>query len=332
MIQIKIKNRMRPFIKNIPLIMLTFIIFIGCNDNGVKLSENSQRSDNAYKVDISQNGSFQNPTWSPDGKSLLYTRFWNGYNEEPADLMIIDLEKNKVKTLVSDGSGNINLPGSSWNARTNTIVFSSSRNPHDEIYIIKDNGNPGDEKKITNRLNKVAYEPSISPDGQWIVFESHLLDEEGEGIIVKYKVDGSESYQELTEPNDDCRQPNWSPTGDLILYQKLSPEQWDIWVMNEEGENHRKVTTGTGDKTDASFSPDGQCIVYSSDEEDIDFANLFIIPVSGGNAIKISNYSGYDGAPSWSPDGNRIAFESSKADPDGSTGTTIWVINIPDYL
>lgn len=312
----------------------------GCNNEKSNVDEPDQshepgqriyREDGAYKVDIAQNGSLQNPVWSPDSKSLLFTKFRNGYNKEPADLLIINRENNNIKTLVSDGSGNINLPGSSWNSKTNTIVFASSREPHDEIYIIKDTGNPGDEIKITNRQTKVAFEPSMSPDGQWIVFESHLIDVEENGIIVKYKVDGSESYQELTDPDDDCRQPNWSPAGDLILYQKLSEGQWDIWVMNSEGNNHRKVTKGIGDKTDASFSPDGEWIVYSSDEGGIEFSNLFIVPVSGGNSIRITTYDGYDGAPSWSPDGNKIAFESYKADPDGSTGTEIWMIEVPNH-
>ena len=317
--------------QNTLLIILVFFCFIACNDNGVKPTENVQRHDDAYKVDISQNGSYQNPAWSPDGRSLVCTRFRKGYNEEPADLLIIDLDKGDVKTLVSDGSGNINLPRSCWNSKTHTIVFSSTREPHDEIYLIKDTGNPGDEQKITNRPTKVAYEPSLSSDGQWIVFEAHLLDVEQNGVMLKYKMYGSEPYQELTDPDDDCRKPNWSSIGDLVLYQKFSNEQWDIWVMTADGKNHRKVTGGTGDKTDASFSPDGKWIVYSSDERGLEYANLFVIPVSGADSRRITNYNGYDGAPSWSADGKKIVFESYKADPDGSKGTTLWILNIHDF-
>ena len=112
--------------------------------------------DGAYQVDIPQSGSLQNPAWSPDGQSILFTRFRNGYNKEPADLSIIDLESTSMRTLVSDGSGNVNLPGSSWNSATHEIVFSSSREPHDEIFVIDENGNPGDETKITERENEVA--------------------------------------------------------------------------------------------------------------------------------------------------------------------------------
>ncbi len=310
---------------------LLFAVFTGCGDSpespDPQLGED--RQDEAFKVSISKNGSLQNPAWSPDGGSILFTRFVNGYNEEPADLLVINLGDNSVRTLVSNGTGNISLPGSVWNETTGKIIFASTRDPHDEIYMIDEDGMSGDEVKVTSRTNNVAYEPSLSPDGERIVFESHVLDVVNDGVITTYKVDGSEPFTALTAVSDDCRQPNWSPAGGLILFQRYSGGQWDIWVMNSDGSEQRKVTDGAGDKTDASFSPDGQLIVYSSDEGGLDSANLFIVPVSGGNSTRVSFFSGYDGAPSWSPDGNRIAFESYPGDPDGSEGTSILIIDVP---
>jgi TolB protein len=161
-------------------------------------------------LNIPLRGSLQNPAFSPDNKSIVFTRFTNGYNIEPAEIYKFNLNTEKLTLLVSNGSGNINLPGASWN--NGKIVFASTREPHDEIYIISENGISGEEIKITNRTNNVAYEPTFSPDGKWIVFESHILDMETGGIITKYKIDGSSSYIELTAKGDDCRQPNWSPS------------------------------------------------------------------------------------------------------------------------
>ncbi|MBI9046423.1 MAG: PD40 domain-containing protein [Anaerolineaceae bacterium] len=288
-----------------------------------------QREDTAYSVDIPMKGSLQNPAWSPDSDALLFTQFSDGYNLEPADLVVIDLASGGTRVLVSDGSGNVNLPGSSWNSLIGNIIFSSSREPHDEIYLIDAQGSPGNEHKITSRTKLAAYEASLSPDGKWIVFESHQVDEEDNGILLKYKIDGTKPYQNLTDPDEDCRQPNWSPAGSQILYQKFSHAQWDIWTMDSDGNHHQKVTSGSGDKTDASFSPDGQWIVYSSNQSGLEFANLFITSLTGDKLLRLTHYEGYDGAPSWSPDGKKIAFESYPDDPDDSSGTTLWMIDVP---
>ena len=301
----------------------------GGDDDGDDAPSTGERADGAQQLTIDRDGSLQNPAWSPDSDAVLFTRFRDGYNAEPADLFVVELPDGEPRTLVQDGSGNVNLPGSSWNAETGAIVFSSSRDPHDEIYSVDDFGEPGDESPVTQRDDFVAYEPTLSPDGAWIVFESHRLDEEDYGVITKYAVDGSSDYEALTASDDDCRQPNWSPTGDLILYQRYDGDQWEIWVMSPEGSDVRQVTDGPGDKTDASFSPDGEWIVYSSDEGELDLANLFAIPVAGGESVRITEWDGYDGAPAWSPDGSQIAFESFGGDPDDSPGTTLWLVDAP---
>ena len=299
------------------------------DDDDPELSDD--RQDDAVKIAVSLDGSLQNPAWSPDGDRLVFTRFRNGYNAEPADLFLVEVGDGSTRELVNDGSANVNLPGAAWNATTEEIVFSSSREPHDEIYVIDDNGAAGDEIQITEREGLMAYEPSFSPDGEWVVFESHVVDQEDNGVITRYRVDGTGDYETLTDSDADCRQPNWAPDGGHIVCQCYEDGQWDLWVMDEDGSAFGKVTTGSGDKTDASFSPDGQWIVYSSDAGELTLANIFVVSIDGGDPIRVTHWDGYDGAPSWAST-NQIAFESYFGDPDDSTGTTLWVIDVPDGL
>ncbi len=303
------------------------------------------RDDGARRIEIGLKGSLQNAHNSPDSKSLLFTRWRDGYNQGRADLFVYDLRTRRLKSLVSNEWANVNLNGSAWNEKTNQIVFASDREPQDEIYMIAADGKPGSETQITNRKNHVAYEPSFSPDGKWIVFESHPLDQEGNGVIIKcrivesgsgsdkvgLKTDGLEKgYIALSDLKGDCRQPVWSPTGEQILYQKLTDGRWDLWLVNADGTENRIATTGQGSKTDGSFSPDGKWIVYSSDGQgELKFANIYVSPVSGGKPIRITEFDGYDGAPTWSPDGKTIYFESCSGDPDDSQGTKLWAIDAP---
>ena len=291
-------------------------------------SYTARRPDGARRLNINLTGSLQNPSFSPDGKSLLFTRFRDGYNKGSSELYIYNLETGSLRLLMSDNTSNVNLPGSSWNATIHAIVFSSDREPHDEIYLIDENGSTGDEVRITDRQNKQSFEPTLSPDGRWVVFESHDIDVEDDGIITIYKLDHSSGYINLTFPQQNCKQPNWSPTGDRILYQRFASGKWSVWTMNTDGSDVTRVTGPEESATDAVFSPDGQWIIYSSENDNVELANIHKIPAGGGTPVRITKYRGYDGAPAISPDGSRIAFESVFGDPEQSTGTKLWVINI----
>ena len=290
------------------------------------------RPDGAQRLEIPLAGSLQNPAFSPDGRTILFTRFRNGYNQGPADLYLFNLDTGVVQPLVADGHANVNLPGAAWHPATNRIAFASDRDPHDEIFIIPATGHTGDETRVTSQATRQSYEPTFSPDGQWLVFESHPLDVAGQGVVTRHRADGTGAYVALTAAGDDCRQPNWDPAGAYVVYQKLAGGQWDLWLTDPDGATHRKLTTGAGDKTDGSFSPSGRWVVYSSDEGGLAHANLFARPAEGGDARRITQYTGYDGAPSWSPDGTRVAFESTPGDPDGSAGSTLWIIAASEDL
>jgi Tol biopolymer transport system component len=115
-----------------------------------------ERHDGATPLTIVLDGSLQNGAWSPDASALVLTRFRDGYNEGPADIYTYSVETQALHLLVSDGSANVNLPGSSWNRVANAIVFSSSRGLHDEIYVIGDAGLPGDEAAITSQDSHIS--------------------------------------------------------------------------------------------------------------------------------------------------------------------------------
>jgi TolB protein len=267
------------------------------------------RQDGAEEIAIPLEGSLQNAAWSPDGAQIVFTRFRRGYNKAPADILVFDLQAATIRTLIADGEGNVSQPGSTWNARMNRIVFSSTRATHDEVFMIGAQEKSDLAKQLTSDEKYMAYEPSMSPDGQSVVFEAHVLNDESNGIIRQLTL-GSSQVEDLTRAGEDCRQPNWSPAGNAIVYQKKVNGQWDLWIYDIRSKQHRRLTEGDGDKTDATFSPDGHWVLYSADNSNLKQASLFATSLQGGSPIQITNGGVYDGAPSWSPDGKYIVFES----------------------
>jgi TolB protein len=183
---------------------------------------------------------------------------------------------------------------------------------------------------VTSRSSRAAYEPSFAPDGQSLVFESRDIGNEERGQITLFEIDGRGRYIDITRSDEDCRQPNWSARGDYIVYQKQLGGQWDIWLYDINSKQHRLVTAGLlGDKTDASFSPDGRFIVYSGKAPETDGSSppdgesVLVLPLTGGRPIPLTRHPGYHGAPSWSPDGASVLTEASMHSPDGTAGTEL---------
>ncbi|HEC24286.1 MAG TPA: hypothetical protein ENI95_15365 [Chloroflexi bacterium] len=277
----------------------------------------------------------QNPAFSPSGARLIFTRFENGYNEGPSAIYLLDPASGEISLLAAaPDSDTVNLPGGCWNAATGRIAFSSDREGGDEIWTMAEDG--GDLFRVTHHTTRAHFiEPGFSPDGAWIVFESSMG---GAGSIWKVRADGSELTPLVDDPGFEARQPNWSPNGDRILFQgRLAgsgDEGWDLYTVAVDGSDRRPVTghgrpgDAPSGETDASWSPDGRWIVYSSDYGGLPTPDIFVIPSGGGEPIRVTrDPERYNGAPSWSPDGQWIAFEAHEGDDERPS--SLWMIPAP---
>ena len=91
-----------------------------------------------------------------------------------------------------------------------------------------------------------------------------------------------------------------------IVFSYLS----DIWMVNEDGSNPRRLTVHTARDIYPRFSPDGKWIAFSSDR----YGNydVFIIPSGGGEPRQLTFNSSADTVVSWSRDSKRVIFSSAR--------------------
>lgn len=297
------------------------------------------RPDGALRLTTPPPGaSDQNPAFSPDGSRLVFTRFENGYNQGPAALFLLNLSNGEVARLTPPGDqDNVNLPGAAWDAVGDRIVFASDRIEADDLWWVAPGSGVFNRVTVHDGLPRYV-EPSWSPDGEWIVFEADDDVPGGgrQGSIWKVRADGAGLTRLTDGPGSGCddRQPNWSPAGDRILFQRRVPgsDDWDLYTMATDGSDVRRVTAAPSCETDASWSPDGRWIIYSSDDGGLSASNLFVVPAAGGVPIRITyDDDREDSAPSWSPDGRWIAFESHEVQ-DEESPASLWRIAVPSLL
>jgi len=87
-------------------------------------------------------------------------------------------------------------------------------------------------------------------------------------------------------------------------------ESYDIFIADLDGNILRKLTNSDGYDAEATVSPRGDKIVFTSIRSgDLE---LYTCDLNGDNIKQITNQLGYDGGAFFSHDGNKLVFRSSR--------------------
>ena len=141
------------------------------------------------------------PTWSPDGKQILFASAKNG----PVQLFAIK-ENGKGLKQIS------NLPAirgrSDWSVLGQIVTYSGEA-WHREVYIMNADGS--EARQLTPKGGN-SQGPSFSPDGNWVTFTAYFdkySDIHGCEIYI-IRTDGTD-LRRLTDNNYCDYQPRWGP-------------------------------------------------------------------------------------------------------------------------
>jgi Tol biopolymer transport system component len=103
-------------------------------------------------------------------------------------------------------------------------------------------------------------------------------------------------------------EPAWSPDGEKIAFESNRDGNSDIYVMNVDGSNIRRLTTDPAIDCRPAWSPDGTKIAFQSQRSG--HWDIYIMNADGSNQIALTRDSAFDASPTWSPDGLRKGWKS----------------------
>lgn len=167
-----------------------------------------------------------------------------------------------------------------------------------------------------------AWEPTLSSDGTWIAYVTRSTDVGFCGgctpgpRIAAVRTDGTRSHF-VTMHIGVVEQPAWSPDGTRIAFAALrAGDLGNIFVVDADGTNLQRLTSGSTQKGWPSWSPDGTHIIYNdagSIPLDSDgYSNtqeIYSVAADGSAApVQVTANHFNDSEAVYSPDGSRIAL------------------------
>ena len=245
------------------------------------------------------------PTFSPDGKNILYQS-----------------QQSNIHIMNRDGSENKNLTNSDlvqWDPKFSPdgskIIYheiEDNSNGREDIWIMNVDGS--DKQNLTNTQNYKETLAQITPDGTKIVFLKQYEDGKGSTDIFIMNIDGS-NQTVLTNgfdyvPDNFCI----TPDGSKVIFEARERIEgqyiYNIFSINLDGAEKTNLTGNTSTKVRFGYpvyNNDGTKIVYfyANGPQDI-----YVMDADGSNQTKLTNSTlsqGYFNRLDISPDGDKIA-------------------------
>jgi Tol biopolymer transport system component len=243
--------------------------------------------------------------FSPDGKKLIFQS-----EREPENPFyqqyILDLENGET-TRVSPGKGKTTCgffqPG------TNRVLFASTH---------------ADPEAVAKQKAELEFRASGKQ-------RRYAWDYDATFDIFSAKQDGSDPVNLTHSPGYDA-EGSYSPDGKQIVFcslrsafplEKMPKDQreryekdpaWfgDIYSMNADGSNVRRLTTEPGYDGGPFFTPDGSRIVWRHFEENGMIADVWTMKLDGSDKKRLTNFKSMSWAPFYHPSGNYFIFTSNK--------------------
>ncbi|HAM72817.1 MAG TPA: peptidase M28 [Verrucomicrobiales bacterium] len=243
--------------------------------------------------------------FSPDGRALTFQS-----ERDPANpfyqIYLLDLESGDTRR-ISPGVGKTTC--SFFRPGTDEVIFASTHL---------------DPEAAAKQKAELEFRASGKTRRYSWDYDSHM-------DIFSVRRDGT-GLRRLTDAEGYDAEGALSPDGRLIVFcslrdaypaSKLSPEDrkrletdpsWfgEIYLMNADGSNQRRLTRKPGYDGGPFFSPDGKRILWRRFDETGVNADIYTMDLEGGDVRRLTDFGCMSWAPYFHPSGRYVVFTANK--------------------
>jgi DNA-binding winged helix-turn-helix (wHTH) protein/Tol biopolymer transport system component len=246
------------------------------------------------------------PAWSPDGE-VIACAGGSSAEESSAGLFEVRVRDGTVRQITSHKWDHV--ARICWLTDGKSLLLEGKDHASGNFFHLWQVSYPeGEVRRLTNEIGGYgAVSLGMTADSQTLVATKHEINS-NIWTMPMGAMTGAKQITAGVGRLEGFGGVSWTPD-DRIVYVAIANGEQDIWIMDSDGKNQRRLTEDGADAS-PSVTGDGRYIVYVSWRTGI--KHIWRMDIDGGNQRQLTDHEASE--PQCSPDGHWVVYSRWDAD------------------